>query len=112
MSYRLYAGRLQDVPEGSYSFYDSGTERLLVVSEKPPRGAFIEVPDELLHQLSWYSEVVLDIDRKFVKEHPTEAFKEINDLLDAWERELQNEVEHGREERDAPAGVGDHQQTE
>ncbi len=118
-TYRLYVGRLQDIPEGvQYSFYSSRRGYLFLFTDKEVHDGFVVLPPEKLDELSpeeraWFDTTVQTITLNWLKEHkPTEEeildnlFEEVEERLKAMREMLIKGKENEREREDS--GTGDH----
>ena len=116
MSYRLYVGLLQEIPDyAEFSYYDSAKRRLFLLCDRKPEGKFAPVPDELRSEMTpaeraWLNESCLTLNQRWLREHEAEAADTANAFLDLFEEELQKEAQkaHGvKDGRDADSSGGE-----
>lgn len=95
--YKLYVGKFQIISdEIKYSYVSGHNRYMLVYSENIPEGKFVELPDELLKDLTqaekeWLLACKIEINTKFMKDNEKQSMGLIENFLDNLERELKKE---------------------
>lgn len=98
--YRLYAGLVQDIPQGvKYSCIPSHHQYLLIYADTPPepKENFI-LQDEAVEvtlnreEKSWLTACKLEINTQVMREREKEYSSALNSFLDILEEELNKET--------------------
>lgn len=95
--YKLYAGKFQFISDTiTYSFVGSHNKYMLVFSNEKPDGKFVEVPDDLLKQLtekekSWLLGCKMKVNAEFMKKNKEKSLDFLENFIKRFEKELKKE---------------------
>lgn len=96
--YKLYVGKLQELPEGvKYSYYNSSHEYILIYTDlKLDATKFYTVDDSLLCKLnsqerSWLQQAVVTVNAAYIRQNRNKVIDLLERLLDKYEEELKKE---------------------
>lgn len=101
--YKLYTGKFQFISdEIKYSFVGSHNKYMLVFTDEKPEGKFVEVPDELLKQLTreekdWLLGCKIKINTDFIKKNEEKSIDFLEGFIKRFEQELKKEKRKKKE---------------
>ena len=94
--YKVFAGRLQAIPDGiEFSFYGERGRYMLVYAPKAPNDTFTEIPTEKEINLSdderaWLSHCKNTVSMRFLAENKDVLFPTLETFIDRFREELEN----------------------
>lgn len=101
--YKLYAGKFQFISDTiKYSFVGSHNKYMLVFADEKPEGKFVEVPDNLLKQLTreekdWLLGCKIKINTDFIKKNEEKSIDFLEGFIKRFEQELKKEKRKKKE---------------
>lgn len=95
--YKLYVGKFQFISDDIQYFYVGSHGRYMLVYDiKKPEGKFIELPNELVKDLTqeekdWLLCCKFEINTEFMKKNKEQSFEILENFIDKFEKELKKE---------------------